>query len=95
MKDFFKLMNYNVYGKTMNNLRNRVKVKWINNAKDYIKYGNQSTYFSQKIFSKRFVSIREIKPVLTLDKPDHLEFKPEFSILNLSKLFILNFIAIT
>ena len=33
-KGFFKLMNNNVYGKTMGNLRNAINVRWVNNAKD-------------------------------------------------------------
>ena len=41
----------------------------------------------KKIFSKNFVAIHEIKPVLTLDKPVHVVF----SILDLSKLLIYEF----
>ena len=36
-KIFLKLMNNSVYGKTMKNLRKRVKVRLINNADDYQK----------------------------------------------------------
>ena len=35
-KDFLKLMNDIVFGKTMENLGKRISVKSINNAKDYV-----------------------------------------------------------
>ena len=34
-KDFFKLMINSVYGKTMENLRKRVNVRFVNNRKDF------------------------------------------------------------
>ena len=43
---FFKLMNNSVFGKTMENLRNRVKVKLVNNAKDYVGYISKPSFLS-------------------------------------------------
>ena len=80
-KDFFKLMVNSVFGKTMENLRKRMNVKLVNNGKDYIKLMSRPTFVSQKIFSKHFVAIHKIKPVLLLNKPINVGF----SILELSK----------
>ena len=76
-----------VFGKTMENLRKRISVKLINNAKDYVKCISNPSCVSQKIFSKNFVAIHEIKPVLTLIKLIYVGF----SILDLRKLFMHEF----
>ena len=83
-KHYFKLMNNSVFGKTMENLRKRMSVKLINNAKDYVKHITKLSFVSQKIFSKNFASIPEIKPVLILNKPIYVRF----NILDLSKLLM-------
>ena len=43
-KEFFKLMINSFYGKAMENLLKRVNVRWINNAKDFLKYTSRPTY---------------------------------------------------
>ena len=80
-------MNNSIYGKTMENLRRRVKVRLVNNAKDYKKRVSRPSFVSQKIFSRNFVAIHEIKPVLILDKPIYVEF----NILDLRKLSMYEF----
>ena len=57
------------------------------NAKDYVKRISKPSFVSQKIFSKNFVAIHEIKPVLILNKPIYVRF----SILDLRKLLIYEF----
>ena len=59
----------------------------INNAKDYVRCISKPRFASQKVFSKNFVAIHEIKPVLTLNKPIYVGF----SILDLSKLLMYEF----
>ena len=39
-KDFLKLMINSVYGKTMENLRKRINVRFVNNEKDFLKYSS-------------------------------------------------------
>ena len=73
-KDFSKLMNNSIYGKTMGNLRKRIKARLVNNAKGYNKSVSRSIFVLQKIFSKDFVASHEIKPVLTFDKPIYVGF---------------------
>ena len=65
----------------MENLRKRISIKLVNNAKDYVRCISKPIFVSQKIMSKNFVAIHEIKPVLTLNKPIYVGF----SILDLSK----------
>ena len=86
-KDFFKLMSNSVFGKAMENLRKRINVELINNAKEYIRCVSKPSFVSQKIFSKTFVAVHKIKPVFTLNKPIYVGF----SILDLSKLLMYGF----
>ena len=76
-----------VFGKTMKNIRKRIFVELINNAKEYVKCVSRPSFVSQKIFSKNFVADHRIKPVLTLNRPIHVGF----SILELSKSLMYEF----
>ena len=62
-KDFLKLMNNSTFGKTMENLRKRINVRLVYNARDYKKYVSRPSFVSQKIFNKKVLAIHEIKPV--------------------------------
>ena len=53
----------------MENLRNKINVRLVNNAEDYRKSVSKPRFVSQKIFSKNVVAIHEIKPVLKVNKP--------------------------
>ena len=86
-KDFFKLMITSVYGKTMENLRKRINVRFVNNEKDFLKYTNKPTYVNHKLFDKDYAVIHEIKPVLMLNKPIYVGF----TVLDLSKWMMYDF----
>ena len=86
-KNFFELVINSVYGKTMTNIRKIRNVRLINNYKDYVRCVSKPNFISQKIFSKNFFAIHQIKTVLTLDKPIYVGF----SILELSKLLMHKF----
>ena len=80
-------MNNTVFSKTMENLRKRINVELINNAKYYVECVSRPNFFARKIFSKNVVPIHKRKPVLILNKPIYLGF----SILDLSKLLMYGF----
>ena len=71
----------------MENLRKRIHVKLVNNSTDYVRCVSKPNFISQKIFSKNFIAVHQIKPVLTLDKLTYVGF----SILELSKLLMYKF----
>ena len=49
-KDFFKLMINSIYGKTMENLRKRINVRFVTNEKDFLKYTGKPTHITHEIF---------------------------------------------
>jgi len=71
-KDFFKLMNNAVCGKTMENVRKRVDVKLVTDEKEHIKLASKPTYVSSKIFNKNLVAVHNIKEALTLNRPAYV-----------------------
>ena len=73
-KDFFKLMINFVYGKTVENLRKRINVRLVNNARDFLKYTSRPTYITHKIVTEDYAAIHEIKPILMLNKPIYVGF---------------------
>ena len=49
-KTIYKLTNNAIYRNTMENLRNRINVKLVNNKKYYLKCTSKPNYMSYKIF---------------------------------------------
>ena len=64
-KTIYKLTNNAIYRNTMENLRNRINVKLVNNKKYYLKCTSKPNYMSYKIFDNGLVT-------LTLNKPAYL-----------------------
>ena len=86
-KDFFKLMNNAVFGKTMENIRNRVDIKLVNNKKQAEKLSVKPNFKHCNIFSEDLVAIHMKKTKLDFDKPVYLGM----CILELSKTLMYDF----
>ena len=83
-KNHFKLINNAVYGKTMKNMRKRIKIRIIKKEKYFIKYASRPTYINHGILGKRLLVINEKKELSKLNKPIYVGCK----VLELSKLEI-------
>lgn len=86
-KDFYKLMNNAVFGKTMENIFKRVDIRVVNDLDKAIKLVKQPYYKRFKEISEDMVLVEMSKHEFVFDKPIYLGF----NILELSKLHMLRF----
>ena len=86
-KDFFKLMNNSIFGKTMETLRNRVDVRLVTNEKKLDELTSKPTFVSSKIFNENLMAVHRVKETLTLNRPAYAGM----CILDLSKTLMYDF----
>ena len=86
-KDFFKLMNNSVFGKTMENLRKQVDVRLVTNEKKLDKLTSKPTFGNSKIFNENLITVHKIKETLTLNRQAYVGM----CILDLSKTLMYDF----
>ena len=86
-KDFYKLMNNAVFGKTMENMRNRRNFHLVTTAKKANALARKPTFKSATVFGENLVGIEQSKLKVKLNKP----IAAGFSILDLSKLVMYGF----
>ena len=86
-KDFFKLMNNSVFGKTIENIRKRTDIKLVTTQKQAEKYIYQPNYTHRTTFSDNLVAIHMGKTSLYMNKPVYLGM----SILDISKTLMYDF----
>ena len=86
-KDFFKLMNNSVFGKTMENLRKWVDIRLVTNEKKLDKLTSKLTFVSSKIFNENLMAVHKVKETLTLNRPAYVGM----CILDLSKTLMYDF----
>ena len=86
-KDFFKLMNNAVFGKTMENVRKHRDIKLVTIDKRRNQLASESNYHTTKYFPENLIAIEMIKTKVKMNKPVYLGM----SILEISKTLIYEF----
>ena len=86
-KNFFKLMNNSVFGKTIENLRNRTSVELVHTADRFTKIMNKPCVDSFQRFSEDLVAVKMLQTKLILNRPIYAGMV----ILDLAKLLMYNF----
>ena len=86
-KDFYKLMNNSAFGKTNENLRNRINVEIITDRKTALKRVAKPSFERSQIIRDDLVIIQNKVTSLLLDKPLYVGF----TVLELSKLLMYEF----
>ena len=83
-KNFFKLMNNSVFGKTMENVRNHRDIKLVTSDKRRKRLVSEPNYHSHKKFSEHLMAIEMKKTRVKMTKPLYLGM----SILDISKILM-------
>ena len=86
-KDFFKLMNNSVFGKTMENVRNHRDIKLVMTDKKRNKLVSEPNYHTTKLFSENLLATEMKKTKVKMNKPVYLGM----SILDISKTLMYEF----
>ena len=86
-KDFFKLMNNSVFGKTMENIENRIDFRLVCDKEKAIKLAAKPNYDRTTIFDANLIGVHMKKTKLRYDKPIYLGM----TILDLSKTLMYDF----
>ena len=68
-EDFFKLMNNSMFGKTMENIENRVDVRLVTSEREALKLSAKPNYDRCTIFDENLVVVHLRKTKLVYDKP--------------------------
>ena len=68
-KDFFKLMNYSVFGKTIENIRKRQNIFLVDDRKKALKLTSRPNFDRATIFDKNLIAVHMKKTEVYFNKP--------------------------
>ena len=86
-KDFFKLMNNSVFGKTIENIRKRQNIILVDNRKKAVKLSSRPNFDRATIFDKNLIAVHMKKTEVYFNKPVYVGQ----AILDLSKTLMFDF----
>ena len=86
-KDFFKLMNNSVFGKTIENIRKRQNIKLMDNRKKALKLSSKPNFDRATIFDEHLVALHMKKTEVYFNKPIYVGQ----AILDISKTLMFDF----
>jgi hypothetical protein len=86
-RDFFKLLNNAVYGKSMENVRNRIRIKIVVSEEQLKTYVAKATFLDRTIFTEEVAAIHLAKERIIMNKPIYVGM----AILDISKTIMYDF----
>ena len=86
-KDYYKLLNNAFFGKTMENVRKRVKIVLVHKGRSHAWQTSKPTFKRFEIFDENLVGVEVAQTTITLNKPIYVGF----TVLELSKLSMYKF----
>lgn len=86
-KDYFKLLNNAFFGKTMENVRNRIRIELVNSERRHWWHTSKPSFKRFEIFDDDLVGAELAVTCVSLDRPMYVGF----SVLELSKLLMYKF----
>jgi hypothetical protein len=86
-KQFFKLLNNALYGKTMENVRKHSNYLWPKNYAELDKLMMKPNFHSWKVFNDNYIAVQMLKTSVKVNKPMALGF----TVLEMSKVIMFDF----
>ena len=86
-KDFFKLMNNSVFGKTIENIRKRQNITLVDNREKAVKLSSRPNFGRATIFDQNLIAIHMKKTEVYFNKPVYVGQ----AILDISKILMFDF----